>query len=243
MNDLEETTGITPDQLLWDIDKSHCTSSIPPQPAVCSGSRNIGKPVLPDKFTVSNPKTIISGRLPNITTFQGQSDTLASLTTRGLYLGDTIDVVDGASMLVLMVSNSITSMKSVEKIGEEYPKEQVEEIILLLVTALLLLIPGVGEVADEAGLAAVAITLRAIGAAGDVSFGIYGIVSAKDGGPTEIFLVILGGPSVLDMVRAPALFTEAAKARRAMTPEHIATLGGEVQGGMAQIDKLKQLCR
>lgn len=124
-------------------------------------------------------------------------------------------------------------MKSVEKIGEEYHKEQVEEIIFLFVTALLLLIPGVGEVADEAGLAAVAITLRAIGAAGDVSFGIYDIVSAKDGGPTEIFLAILGGPGVLDMVRAPALFAKAAKARRAMTPEHIATLGGEVKGGMA----------
>ncbi|KAJ6073194.1 hypothetical protein N7467_011279 [Penicillium canescens] len=244
LNDLEESTGISPDQLLWEIDKSHCTPNLgPSQPPVCSGSRNIGKPVLPDKFTVSNPKTIISARLPNITTFQDQSDTLASLATSHLYLGDTSDVVDGASMLVLMVSNSITSMKSVEKIGSEYHKEQVEEIILLFVTALLLLIPGAGEVMDEAGLAAVAITLRAIGAAGDVGFGIYGIVSAKDGGPAEIFLAILGGLGVLDMVRAPALFAKAAKARRAMSPEHIATLGDEVKGGMAQIDKLKQLCR
>ncbi|KAJ5705148.1 hypothetical protein N7536_000837 [Penicillium majusculum] len=232
-----------PDQLLWDIDKSHCTPSIPPQPGVCSGNRNIGKPVLPDNFTVSNPKTITSGRLPNITTTLGQSNTLASLSTSDLYLSDTSDVVDGASMLVLMGSNSITSMKSVEKIGEEYHKEQVEEIILIFVTALILLIPGVEEVADEAGLAAIAITSRAIGATGDVDFSIYGIMSAKDGGPTGIFLVILGGLGVIDMVRAPALFAKAAKARRAITPEHIATLGSEVKGRMAQIDKLKRLCR
>jgi hypothetical protein len=100
LNDIGETIGITPDQLIWEIDRSHCTPNIPPQPVVCSGSRYIGKPVLPDDFTVSNPKNIISGRLPNITTFQGQSDTLASLATSDLYLGDTNDVVDGASMLV-----------------------------------------------------------------------------------------------------------------------------------------------
>lgn len=83
-------------------------------------------PNLPPDFTVSNPKEIISARLPNITTFENQSTTIASLANSDLYLGDTIDVVDGASLLILMVSNSIASMKSVEKIGEEYHKEKVE---------------------------------------------------------------------------------------------------------------------
>jgi len=209
--------------------------------AVAAGT--LANPDLPRDFTVSNPKDIISARLPNITTFQSQSDTLSSLATSDLYLGNTIDVVDGASMLVLMLSNSIASMNSVEKIGAEYHKEQVEQAILLFVSAFLLLIPGLGEIADEAELAAVAITLRAIGAAGDTGFGIYGIVSAKDGGPAEIFLAILGGLGILDMIRAPALFAKAAKARRAMSAEHIATLGDEVKGGIAQIDKLKKLCR
>lgn len=109
-------------------------------------------------------------------------------------------------------------MKSVEKIGEEYHKEQVEEIVLIFVTALILLIPGMGEAANEAGLATIVTMLRAIGAAGDVGFSIYGIVSAKDGGPTEIFLAILGGLGVLNMVGAPALVAKAAKARRAITP-------------------------
>ncbi|OQD68325.1 hypothetical protein PENPOL_c003G01633 [Penicillium polonicum] len=67
-------------------------------------------------------------------------------------------------------------------------------------------------------------------------------VSTKDSGPTEIFRAILGGPGVFDIVRASTLFAKAAKARRATTPEHTATLGGDVKGGMAQIDKLKHLC-
>ncbi|GLA97771.1 hypothetical protein AtubIFM61612_001995 [Aspergillus tubingensis] len=244
LEDLEDTTGISPDQLVWEIDASQCVSSPDPsQPMICSGSRNIGMPTLPPDFTVSNPRDIISARLPNITTFEEQSTTIATLADSDLYLGDTIDVVDGASLLVLMVSNSIASMKSVESIGEEYHKEQVEEAILLFVTAFLLLIPGVGELADSVELTSVAVTLRAIGAAGDAGFGIYSVVSAKDAGAGEIFLALLGGLGILDMLEAPALFAKAAKARRAMDAGDIAKLGDEVKGGMAQIDKLKQLCR
>jgi hypothetical protein len=70
-----------------------------------------------------------------------------------------------------MVSNSIASMKSIEDI-EEYHKEKVEQAILLFVSAFLLLIPGTGEIADSVELTSIAITLRAIGAAGDVGFSI-----------------------------------------------------------------------
>lgn len=212
------------------------------KPKLCKGSKKIGKPSLPDDFAVSNPENIISARLPNITTFQSQSDTLVTLVNSDFYIGNTIDLVDGGSILVLMVSNSITSMKSVERIGTENHKTVVEEAILFFVTALLLLIPGLGEIADKADLAAVAVTLRSIGAAGDAGFGIYGIMSAKNGGPAGIVLALLGGLGILDMLEAPSLFAKAAKARRAMSAEHIATLGDEVKGGMAQIDKLKQLC-
>ncbi|KAL4956931.1 hypothetical protein BDW69DRAFT_181066 [Aspergillus filifer] len=115
-------------------------------------------------------------------------------------------------------------MKSVEDIGEEHHKEKLEQAILLFLTS-------------------VAITLRAIGAAGDVGFGIYSVVSAKDAGVGEIFLALLGSLGVLDTLEVPARFAKAAKARRAMDAGDIAKLGDEVKGGMAQIDKLKQLCR
>ncbi|GAE00307.1 killer toxin alpha/beta, partial [Paecilomyces variotii No. 5] len=105
-------------------------------------------------------------------------------------------------------------MRGVEKIGEEYHKEKVEQAILLFVSALLLLIPGLGETADSVELASIAITLRAIGAACDAGFGIYSVVSAKDAGAGEIFLALLGGLGVIDMIRPPALFAKAAKARR-----------------------------
>ncbi|KAL4938837.1 hypothetical protein BDV06DRAFT_225618 [Aspergillus oleicola] len=245
LEDLEEATGIIPDQLSWGtLDKPQCVNSpTPAQPTQCSGSKNYGMPHLNTDFPASNPKEIISARLPNITTFEDQSAMISTLADSNLYLGNTIDIIDGASLPVLMVSNSITSMKSVEDIGEEYHKEKVEQAILLFISAFLLLVPGIGEIADSVELTSIAITLRAIGAAGDVGFGIYSIVSAKDAGAGEIFLALLGGLGVLGMFEAPALFAKAAKARRAMEAGDIAKLGDEVKGGMAQIDKLKQLCR
>lgn len=245
--DLEEATGITVDQLSWGtVDDSRCVNnpdpSLGPQ-TTCDGSKNYGMPHLEGDFPVSNPKEIISARLPNITTFEHQSSTISMLADSSLYLGNTIDIVDGASLLVFMVSSSIASMKSVEDIGEEYHKEKVEEAILLFISAFLLLIPGLGEIVDSVEMTSVAITLRAIGAAGDVGVGIYSIVSAHDAGAGEIFLALLGGIAILDVFQAPALFARAAKARRAMEAGDIAKLGNEVKGGMAQIDKLKQSCR
>ncbi|PYH28364.1 uncharacterized protein BO87DRAFT_431586 [Aspergillus neoniger CBS 115656] len=134
-------------------------------------------------------------------------------------------------------------MKGVESISEEYHKEMVEEAILLFVTAFLLLIPGLGEIADSVELTSVAAALRAIGAAGDAGFEIYSVVSVKDAGASEIFLALLGGLGILDMLKAPSLFAKAAKATRGMDAGDIAKLGEEVKGGMAEIDKLKQLCR
>ncbi|KAJ5096653.1 hypothetical protein N7456_007374 [Penicillium angulare] len=235
--DLEETTGITSGQLSWEENETHCSGV-----STCRGSIDIGKPTLKKDFPVGNPKEIISARLPNITTFQDQSDTLLSLASADLYTGNLTDVVDGASVMVLMISNSITSMKSVEKVGSEYHKDVVENAIMLFVMSIILLIPGLGEIADELDFAALAVTLRAIGVTGDAGLGVYGIVSAKGEGVGEIFLAVLGSLGILDMLEAPSLFAKAAKARRGMSAEDIAALGDEVKGGMAQVDKLKKLC-
>ncbi|KAL4797271.1 hypothetical protein BDV19DRAFT_359256 [Aspergillus venezuelensis] len=250
--DLEEATGISPDQLSWDVVNGHkCVypgGSVYPKaigriPKKCSDNKNYAMPHLARKFPVSNPKEIISACLPDITAFGDLLALVVRNAGKDLYSGSTIDVVDGASLLVFMVSNSIASMKSVEEIGEKYHKEKVERTILLFVSALLLLIPGLGEIADSFELAFVASTLRAIGVAGEVGVNIYGAVSAEDSGPGEIFSSLLGGLRIPNIARAPANFARAARAMRAMDPGDIAKFGEQLREGMGQIDKLKQLCR
>ncbi|KAJ5226520.1 hypothetical protein N7468_007745 [Penicillium chermesinum] len=133
-------------------------------------------------------------------------------------------------------------MKKVEDIGGKAHNAEVTEAILWFVTAFLLLIPGLGEIAEEADVVAVATTLRLLGDAEDVGLTTYDIVTTKDRGPGVIFEGILGGLGALDMLKAPELFGKAASARRAMSDSDIATLGDEVSGGLAQVKLVKQDC-
>ncbi|KAL4783388.1 hypothetical protein BJX76DRAFT_358029 [Aspergillus varians] len=240
--DILSSAGISPDWLYYGVDGSRCVHDPLTGVNQCSGSRNMGMPSLEGGYTISNPKEIISARLPNITTFQGQLDFIAMLSANNAYDGDTSDVVDGASMLAFMVSQSVTSMSQVAKVGEEYKEDWIKEVVLLFVTGVLMLIPGLGELAESADLAAVAATLRILGDAGDVGMSVYDIVSSKDAGPAAIFLSLLGGIGALDMIRAPEYFGKAAQARRGMNGDHFRTLGHEVQGGMGQVDKLIARC-
>lgn len=237
-----KSAGISLDWLKYGIDGTHCTHDPMTGANTCLGSVNRGMPTLEGGFTVSNPKDIISQRLPNITTFQDQLDFISMLSANAAYSDSTSNVVDGASMLSFMVSQSVSSMGQVADVGEEYKEDWIKEVVLLFVTAFLMIIPGLGEIAESADMAAVAVTLRVIGEAGDAEFTVYDIVSSKDAGPAAIFLSLLGGIGALDMIRAPEYFGKAAKARRGMTIDQFATLGHEVKGGMGQVDKLIARC-
>ncbi|KAJ5185781.1 class V chitinase [Penicillium cf. griseofulvum] len=240
--DLMKSVGIAPDWLMYGYDGSHCTHDPMTGLNQCSGSVNDGIPTLEGGFTISNPKDIISGQLPKLKNFHNQLGVISTLSTNDAYDGDTSDVVDGASTLALMVSQSVTSMKQVAKIGEDYKDDWIKIIVITFVSAVLMIIPAVGEAAEAADMAVLANTLRVIGEAGDVGMAAYDIVSSKDGGPTAIFLALLGGIGALDMIKAPSYFSKAATARKGMTAENFATLGPEIKGGMAQVDKLKATC-
>ena len=185
---------------------------------------------------------MISKRLPNITAFYESLDFTAGLANYSLYSGDTSDVVDGASTLVFMVSSAVTSMSRVEDIAEDYEEQKIINVILCFLTAVLFLIPGLEEGAEALELGALAASLGMIGTAGDVGMSVYDVVNIKENGPAAVFGILLAGTGALSMIRAPAGFANAAKARRASSAAHIDALGTEVKGGMAQVEKLIQRC-
>ena len=102
--ELLKSAGISSDWLIYDIDGTHCTHDPMTGVNQCFGSVNIGMPSLGTGFAINNPKDIISQRLPNITTFQDQLDFISMLSANSAYGDSTSDVVDGASVLALMVS-------------------------------------------------------------------------------------------------------------------------------------------
>jgi chitinase len=142
--------------------------------------------------------------------------------------------VDGSSLLVLMVSSSVHSMKEVAAIGEEYHENKVTRTILFFLSFILLLIPGLGELALAANMARMARLLSVLGTAGEAAIATYDVVTNPGNAPAAIFGALLGGFSI---IKAPTQFGKAAAARRAMPPSHVKALGAEVDGGMAQVNK------
>lgn len=201
-----------------------------------------GVPHLKDDFKTSNPKDKISKRLSKITDFHSNFGFTAFLANETMYMGDMSDAVDGASLAVLMISASVTSMSQVADAGQDYEDEKIKNIILLFLTGVLFLIPGLEEGAAALELAEIASILRLVGTAGDVAMSAYDVVQAKDNAPAAVFGALLGGLGALNMVKAPESFGIAAKARRGMPSGQVEALGPEVKGGLAQIDKLVKAC-
>lgn len=237
--DLFAVTGISADWLTYEAyrEEEHSPST---------GSHwhvgYYGVPHLKVDFKISNPKDVISKRLSNITDFHSNFDFTAFLANETMYMGDTSDAVDGASLAVLMISASVTSMSQVADAGQDYEDEKIKNIILLFLTGVLFLIPGLEEGAAALELAEIASILRLVGTAGDVAMGAYDVVQAKDNAPAAVFGALLGGLGALNMVKAPESFGIAAKARRGMPSGQVEALGPEVKGGLAQIDKLVKAC-
>ncbi|KGO67583.1 Glycoside hydrolase, superfamily [Penicillium italicum] len=135
--DILNSAEISPDWLLYGYDGSHCPHDLTTGLNQCSGSVNDGIHTLEGVFTISNPKDIISDQLPKLKNFHTQLGVISTLSASDAYDGDTNDVADGASTLALMVSQSVTSMKQVAKIGEDFEDDWIKFIAITFVTALL----------------------------------------------------------------------------------------------------------
>lgn len=201
-----------------------------------------GQPHLKKDFKINNPKDAISKRMASITELQSTLDFTAFLANESMYMGDVSDAVDGASLAVFMISTSVTSMSQVADTGQHYEDDKVKNMILMFVTAVLFIIPGLEEGAVALELAEIANILRMIGTIGDVGMSAYDVVQAKDNAPAAVFGALLGGLGALNMLKAPGSLGVAAKARRGMSADHIEALGVEVKGGLGQVEKLIKTC-
>lgn len=189
-------------------------------------------------FTLTNPKDLVAKVLPNLPDL-GETllDTAAAATV--LYDGSSRDVVEGSSLLVFMIDSSVKVMADIKKIDDKIEKEKRKQFILFFLTFLLLIIPGVGEVAVAAELANLSRIITMIDEAGTAALLIYEVVEDPSSAPLDVFGTPLGGVSLL---KGPKAFGDAAAARRAMQAEDVAKLGDNVKNGMDKICKTIKTC-
>jgi chitinase len=212
---------------------------VAPQDCSAFGSV-IGVPdALPD-CVVPNPKDIISKALSNLTTLADFLTELAVDASFDLFPGNTADVVDGASLPVFMIQTAVTSMQKVADIGEKAEEEERKNLILTFISALFLILPGVGEALGAlADLALLGRIAAMAGNAGNAALSIYDVVQDPQSAPFAICGLLLGGV----LGRSDKAFADAAKIRRGMSADIIAALSKDVSTSMGKVAKLVKVCR
>ncbi|KAK7741779.1 hypothetical protein SLS53_004843 [Cytospora paraplurivora] len=202
------------------------------------------QPELYDSLTVDDPSDIITSSLPNYQNVSNWLNDIVMDMSAGCFTANDVDAIDAMSVSVYTVDAAIAQMQQVSEVGEEVEeaeKKALEEnLIFFFVSALLLLIPGLGEgldaILDTTFLARMA-TL--IGDVGDAALTLYSVYEDPDSAPIAIAGLLIGGA----ISREDSIFASAAKLRRAMSADDVAALGARAETNLKKIENMKQTCR
>ncbi|KAL8393756.1 hypothetical protein RB595_003486 [Gaeumannomyces hyphopodioides] len=184
-----------------------------------------GGPELRPDFAVPNPK----------------KDIADSIITCAL-CEPSADIVDGAVVPVFMVRTAVENMKQVIDIGDKAEREDIINIIVIAISAFLFILPGLGSgMAAVTGIATLSRVALIAAEAGGVALGSYEIASGRDTSVLGIFGLLLGFVGLRGAAKGG--WSDAARLRRAMSPEDIGKLGPVVKGGLEKVNKITKTCR
>ena len=144
--------------------------------------------------------------------------------------------MDTASVPGLLAQSGVISMGKVVEDAKKILAAEQKEMILIFVMAVLLLILGVGVVADTAGFAALKIILNLIGEVGNVPLTIYDLINSKgEGALFALFGFLVGG------LGSRMNFKDAAVARRSSTKKDMDSLT-PIREELDKISTVRQAC-
>lgn len=203
----------------------------------CPEDGKIYQPVFNEKFPVIDPGALINQSLDKYRNLSNWLSDSAEAAQVYWFSGSTADVVDASSMTVFSLEASIAAMQQVAEVGEDAKEEQKKEMIIAFVTAFLLVIPGIGEVAEGvAALAQVARIANLVDLAGNSALGIYETVENPKSAPYAAAGILFGGFAL----RNEFAWTKAATKVRSMSQDAVNSMGESVAKSM---DKVKKTCK
>lgn len=205
----------------------------------CQDTGTVYEPDFDDNFPVLDPGALITQSLTNYTMFSDWLAESASMATVLLFMASDADAVDAASTMVFSVQAATQAMQQVADVGKEAEQEQKKDMIMAFLTAFLLILPGVGEVADGvAALAQVARVAKMVDVAGNAAMGIYSAVEDPKSAPMAVAGILLGGLALRDDMA----WGKAAATTRTMSQDLISSMGDGVAAGMGKIRKSCKEC-
>lgn len=143
-------------------------------------------------------------------------------------------------MPVFMMAQAVESMAQAKEIGEDMEEQEANDLLLTIITAILFIVPVVGELgAAAAGLGRLARAFAAIGAASDFGMTIVDVVQNPEAAPMAIAGLMLGGK-----IKKPKEFSAAAAAtRRGMSTAMRDGLSDVFKNNDMALSNIVKVCR
>ncbi|KAK3901605.1 hypothetical protein C8A05DRAFT_34695 [Staphylotrichum tortipilum] len=226
-------------QLEWTVPRDfHYFPCTPSEVVDCSDYGHMrGFPELPESFEVPNPKEAIGEALTNLRALVPYLE--ASAREIKLFI---FDEDDGDAVPVFMVQSAIDQMKQIYEIGEDIQKKERENLIIMIVTAFLFVLPGVGEaLASITGVAMLARVVIIATESGGAAVGAYDLATNPDNLAVGIFSYLLGFVGVRGALKGS--WKDVATLRRKMSADDVKNLGDLVKNGLTKVDKVANICR
>lgn len=142
-------------------------------------------------------------------------------------------------MPVFMMAQAVESMAQAKEIGEDIEEQEANDLLLTIITAILFIVPVVGELgAAAAGLGRLARAFAAIGAASDFGMTIVDVVQNPEAAPMAIAGLVLGGK-----IKKLKEFSAAAATRRGMSIAVRDGLGDVFKNNDMALSNVVKVCR
>ncbi|PQE24790.1 alpha-13-glucanase mutanase protein [Rutstroemia sp. NJR-2017a BVV2] len=243
--DLQQNYGISPDWvILEDKDWDSCVSDDPIS-VPCSRHYETwhGYPQPAKKITVTNPKDLFTAAGPAMNDLPNKIVATRMDMTLGQWGGSGDDVVQAFAMPVAMISQAIQAMKQVKVLGKKEEDAEKKKIILLVLTAVIGVVPFVGEIgAATAGLGAIATTIAIAGLAANAALDIYTIVEDPSSAPMTALGLLFGVGGLGAVARDAEGLAKIAALRRTMSGSEVVSLGATVDEDATFIQRITKSC-
>lgn len=233
--------GVEKDWVAWDtvVPFSECNGG-----GICSLDSWNDFPVkaADSAIKVDNPQDIWTGASDNLNSLSSQIDATFLDLLFGNWNGSTLDTVQVYGLAVSMASQAVLAMNQVKAIGQTQKNEDKQKMIGWIVSAVLMIVPFIGEeAAAAAGLSSAARAIALAGAAANVGYDVDAIVGDPNSAPFLILGWLTGAGGVAKLGRDPDGFEQMAAKRRGMT-DQIAKLGSVVDDTASTIQKITRSC-
>lgn len=212
---------------------------------ICQGTLHINNyPERPLSINVTNPKDVFVKAAPGLNNLPlNIAATLLDVLV-GQWDGSVLDPVQVVSLPIAIAQQAVDSMAQVKAIGQTEKDIEKQEIIGLIVMAVLSLIPFVGEeIGAAVDIAQIARAATLAGAAGDLGYSIYSVVQDPNSAPMTILGLLFGVGGVAMAGRDAAGFGKMAGVRRGIAPGDLGAMGTIVKDQATVLQKITKSCK